>query len=150
DGSLSNLVNGVNSNIVGTTANPIDAHLGLLDYNGGPTQTIALFAGSPAIDAGPNSNAPPTDQRGLPRIVNGIIDIGAYEVQNTVNQTPTVASPASANPSSVTGTSTNLSVLGADDGGEANLTYTWSLLSGPAPVFFSSNGSNASKNATAT
>jgi hypothetical protein len=39
--------------------------------------------GSPAIDAGDNTNAPTWDQRGpgYPRIVNGIIDIGAFEVQ---------------------------------------------------------------------
>ena len=66
-----------------------------------------------------------------------------------VNNPPTVASPASASPSSVTGTTTNLSVLGADDGGEANLTYTWSA-SPPGGVSFSANGTNAAKNATAT
>ncbi|HSH92865.1 MAG TPA: hypothetical protein VK968_01830, partial [Roseimicrobium sp.] len=42
-----------------------------------------------------------------------------------VNQTPTVATVASATPSVVTGTTTALSALGADDGGEANLVYTW-------------------------
>ena len=45
-------------------------------------------------------------------------------VQVTTGQ-PTVATPATANPSPVTGTTTNLSVLGADAGGEAALTYTW-------------------------
>ena len=53
--------------------------LGLLANNGGPTETHALLPGSPAIDTGDNTNAPPTDQRGFTRIVNGIIDIGAYE-----------------------------------------------------------------------
>src|SRR5205085_11652464 len=51
----------------------------------------------------------------------------------------------------VIGTTTSLSVLGADDGGEANLTYTWSLTgTPPASVGFSANGSNAAKNCTAT
>jgi hypothetical protein len=36
-----------------------------------------------------------------------------------------------------------------DDGGEANLRYTWTS-GGPAPVTFSANGSNAAKNVTAT
>jgi hypothetical protein len=60
-----------------------DPVLGPLADNGGPTQTIALLPGSPAIDAGDNTNAPEWDQRGegFPRIVNGIIDIGAFEVQ---------------------------------------------------------------------
>src|SRR5262249_52383561 len=66
------------------------------------------------------------------------------------NQAPTVANAAAATPNPVTGTTTNLSVLGADDGGEANLRYTWTLSSGPAPVSFSVNDSNAAKNTTAT
>ena len=67
------------------------------------------------------------------------------------NQAPTVATSASANPSTVNGTTTSLSVLGADDGGEANLTYTWaSAGSPPAAVGFSANASNAAKSTTAT
>jgi hypothetical protein len=54
-----------------------------LKNNGGPTPTIALQNGSPAIDAGdPNFTPPPYfDQRGpgFPRVVNGRIDIGAFE-----------------------------------------------------------------------
>ena len=38
---------------------------------------------------------------------------------------PTVATAAAATPATVTGTTTALSVLGADDAGESNLTYTW-------------------------
>jgi WD40 repeat protein len=62
--------------------NPIIAPL---VYNGGPTQTMALLPGSPAIDSGTNQNAPEWDQRGpgYPRIVNGTIDRGAFEVQAT-------------------------------------------------------------------
>ncbi len=67
----------------------------------------------------------------------------------TTNQGPTVATPASATPNPVTGKTTALSVLGADDGGAGNLTYTWSA-SGPAPVSYSANGTNAAQNATAT
>src|SRR5438094_4354020 len=55
--------------------------LGPLQDNGGFTFTHALLCGSPAIDAGDNTDAPETDQRGLPRIFNGVIDIGAYENQ---------------------------------------------------------------------
>ena len=41
----------------------------------------------------------------------------------------------------------DLSVLGADDGGEPNLTYTWATTgTPPAAVTFSANGTNASKN----
>jgi hypothetical protein len=61
----------------------VDPLLGPLQDNGGPTWTRALLPGSPAIDAGDNTNAPAWDQRGpgFPRIVNGTIDIGAFEVQ---------------------------------------------------------------------
>jgi hypothetical protein len=52
---------------------------------------MALLPGSPAIDAGDNNNAPAYDQRGpgFPRIVNGAIDIGAFELQ-TPSTTPVV------------------------------------------------------------
>jgi hypothetical protein len=61
----------------------VDARLGPLQDNGGPTFTHALLADSPAIDGGDNTGAPEWDQRGpgFWRIVNGFIDIGAFEVQ---------------------------------------------------------------------
>jgi hypothetical protein len=57
--------------------------LGPLQDNGGPTFTHALLPGSPAIDAGDNTGAPDFDQRGdgFLRVVNDIVDIGAFEVQ---------------------------------------------------------------------
>ncbi len=63
----------------------VDPQLGPLADNGGPTQTMALLPGSPAIDAGDNTDAPEWDQRGegFPRVVGGTIDIGAFEVQTT-------------------------------------------------------------------
>jgi hypothetical protein len=72
------------TDLVGTADFPIDPKLGPLQDNGGPTFTMALLPDSPAIDAGDNAFAPgPFDQRGpgFPRIVNGTIDIGAFEVQ---------------------------------------------------------------------
>ena len=59
--------------------------LGPLQDNGGPTFTHALLPGSTAIDAGDNSGAPATDQRGVlrPQDANrdlvATVDIGAYE-----------------------------------------------------------------------
>jgi hypothetical protein len=72
-----------------------------------------------------------------------------YVIPGPSNPTPTVVNPASASPSVITDKTTNLSVLGDDDGGEANLTYAWSA-TGPVAVAFSTNGSNASKNTVAT
>jgi hypothetical protein len=76
----------------------------------------------------------------------------SFSPTTAANQAPTVAAAASANPSSVNGTTTNLSVLGADDGGESNLKYTWvatAVPAGAAPTF-SANGTNAAKNTTVT
>ncbi len=68
------------------------------------------------------------------------------------NAGPTVATAASAGSGTVTGTSTTLSVLGADDGGENGLTYTWSATNVPAGASpaFSANGTNGAKNTTVT
>lgn len=65
------------------------------------------------------------------------------------NQSPTIAVAASADPDPVTGTTTALSVLGADDAGEGALVYTWTA-SGPAAVTFGPNGTNGAKASTAT
>lgn len=56
-----------------------DPLLQALADNGGPGWTMALGAGSPAIDAGVPAGAPAEDQRGEPR--DGSPDIGAYEAQ---------------------------------------------------------------------
>jgi hypothetical protein len=63
---------------------------------------------------------------------------------------PRVATAPTATPETVTATTTKLSVLGADDGAESALTYTWSVASGPAAVSFSANGTNGAKDTTAT
>jgi predicted outer membrane repeat protein len=79
----SGIVNGVNGNIAGGNGNPvINPLLGPLQNNGGPTQTMALLPGSPAIGKANNSKAPATDQRGLPRLdeLGELTDIGAFEL----------------------------------------------------------------------
>jgi hypothetical protein len=76
-GGLTGLTNTV-------VANPL---LGPIAGNGGLTPTMAITTTSPAYNAGdPNvSGAPATDQRGpgFARVVDGRIDIGAYEIQPT-------------------------------------------------------------------
>jgi CSLREA domain-containing protein len=83
----------------GTPFNPMLDPNGLQD-NGGPTKTIALLCGSPAIDKG-TANGLTTDQRdtGFPRVIDDSfipnasggdgVDIGAFEL--TVCNHPPVA-----------------------------------------------------------
>jgi hypothetical protein len=59
--------------------NDTDPKLGTLGNYGGPTLTIPLLIGSPAIDAADSVSCPATDQRGLPRPYGPACDIGAFE-----------------------------------------------------------------------
>jgi CSLREA domain-containing protein len=62
------------NNLIG--GNPLLAALG--DYDG-PTATMAVLPGSPAIGGGTSAGAPTFDQRGQPR--SGHVDIGAFQSQ---------------------------------------------------------------------
>ena len=100
-----------------------DPKLGALTNNGGPTQTMALSTGSTAIDAGGNSlavdasgNPLLSDQRGMIRIINGTVDIGAYEYNSYVDSTPPwVASASGATITTSGGTAENFNVTYADN-----------------------------------
>ena len=71
------------------------------------------------INVGPGANA----------VVNGIF------FGSTLAAGPTVSTSAAASPSSVTGTTAGLRVLGADPSyPESDLTYTWSTTSAPTGV----------------
>jgi hypothetical protein len=72
-----------------------DPLLDPLQDNGGPTFTHALLHGSPAIDAGNNTGAPDTDQRGTPRPQGTTCDIGAYELTQSSVTTATGTGTAS-------------------------------------------------------
>lgn len=124
--------------------------LGPLQDNGGPTSTRALLPGSPALDAGDNTDAPPFDQRGLARIVDGngdgtaTIDIGAYEIQTAL---PGNIPPVAVNDSYSTNEDTALTVpapgvLGNDNDANGN-PLTAVRVSGPAhgTLTLNSNGS---------
>ena len=66
--------------------------LAALANNGGPTPTMALLAGSPAIDQGSAVAGVATDQRGFSRVVDftSILnsgdgsDIGAFELEDEI------------------------------------------------------------------
>ena len=93
NGDGSTFVNGVDNNIVGTFAVPIDPLLGPMTNNGGVSNTRALPIGSPAVDAGSNILVPVGilyDQRGSPyvRFSDSIlpvrVDMGAFELQQAI------------------------------------------------------------------
>lgn len=80
--------NNPNGDLVGASFARVSPLLGPLQNNGGPTKTRALLPGSAAIDAGDNcvvavggclTTPLTTDQRGVSRVVNSTVDIGAYE-----------------------------------------------------------------------
>ncbi len=84
--------------------------LGPLASNGGPTQTMALPAGSPAVDAIPAATSGctgTTDQRGTTRPQGTGCDIGAYELVQSGSGTPSV--PTGLTVTGTTATSVSLS-----------------------------------------
>lgn len=111
---------------------------GLAD-NGGPTPTIALEAGSPAIDQGHSAAGEATDQRGytrpvdIPSIPDAVggdgADVGAYEAQ--IPQATITAGPAEG--STTTETEPTLQF----DADEAGATFICAV-DGGAPVACSS------------
>jgi len=102
------------SDLSGSAVAPLDPKLAdTATLNGGPTKTLALLSGSPAIDAGDNTRCalplPPAagpngagnvDQRGVSRSqsAGGQCDIGAYEVASAPSAVHVTSSP---NPATV-------------------------------------------------
>jgi hypothetical protein len=110
DHSILGLVSrGINVTDLGGTINSTTPGVLALADNGGPTMTMALDPTSVAIDAGPDPVATFTgngfDQRGTPfvRVVNGTVDIGAFEVQA---DPPPTSSTTSSSTTSTTSTTT--------------------------------------------
>jgi hypothetical protein len=89
--------------------------LGPLQNNGGPTQTMALLAGSPALNAGDPDQLGVADQRGVVR--SGGVNIGAYQASATAF---VLTAPATA----TAGTPFDLTVTAVDPFGQTALGYT--------------------------
>src|SRR5262249_21460614 len=91
---------------------PMLYHLPSGDYHDVTTGSNGGYSAGPGFDLVTGLGTP---------IANRVVaDLVGSSSSN--NQAPTVATPASAAPSLVTGTTTTLSVLGSDDGGAGNLT----------------------------
>ena len=68
------------NDLIGTAANPINPLLAPLGFYGGPTPTMPLSPGSPAIGKGARLSNDATDQRGF--ALAGPPDIGAFQTQS--------------------------------------------------------------------
>jgi hypothetical protein len=76
---------GVAGPLNGTPSAPLAPGLESLAWNGGPTRTMRLAAGSLALNAGlASAYSPSTDQRGYPRIAGTAPDLGALEMEAAV------------------------------------------------------------------
>ena len=87
-GTVATVVSGGHNLVQDDSCNPVasdiidaNAEIGPLADNGGPTQTHALLAGSPAIDAGDDAACPAIDQRGVARPQGSHCDTGSVEQQ---------------------------------------------------------------------
>ena len=85
--NLFGLASGCPTDAPGGDVETADAMLGPLADNGGPTETHALLAGSPAIEAGDTTET--ADQRGMSRAQGADDDIGAFEYRGPLVVTRT-------------------------------------------------------------
>ncbi len=86
-------------------------------------------------------------------VLAGTLDILSWTYSTAVAPPANLAHTVTAAASTgvVTGTAVALTAVGSDDGGAANLSYTWSVAgTPPAAVGFSANGTNAARQSTAT
>jgi hypothetical protein len=137
----------VGTDLTGTAAAPRDPGLAALGDYGGPTPTMALLPGSPALDAGSNALIPAglaTDQRGFARVSGAAVDIGAFEVQAPI------LSPATL-PDGTYGTAyTSLPLTVAEEPGGAGGPYAFAVTAGALPAGLSLDGTDGALSGTPT
>jgi hypothetical protein len=92
----------------------VDPLLGPLQNNGGPMQTVALLAGSPALNAGDPAQLGVPDQRGVVR--SGGVNIGAYQASAS---TFVITAPATV----TAGTPFDMTAKAVDTFGQTALGY---------------------------
>jgi hypothetical protein len=122
-----------------------DSHVSAVVPSGSGTVDVRVQSG---VVAGQDSSnfTSPIFGYGL----SSVTSADKFTYGTPTNQPPTVSTTASASPNPVSAKSTQLNVLGSDDGGEANLVYTWIATTKPSgsSLHYSSNGTNASKSTT--
>ncbi len=121
----------------------VNPALGPLAANGGPTETDALLAGSPAIGGAVSGTCPPSDQRGVPR--PAACDAGAFQTV-PADVGISVSGPASA----TVGTPVSFTLTVTDNGPGSATGVTVSDTLPPGTTFFSSSSSQGSCSGTST
>jgi len=152
DTGLSDISNGSNGNKVGTAAVPLNPSLNALANNGGPTKTHRLLWFSPAVNAGGNDLARDQvgalltkDQRGtgFARVVNGTVDIGAFEANYVISTTAGTPQSALVN----TAFATNLQATVTESGTTlSGLSVTFTAPASGASGTFAGGGTTVSVN----
>jgi hypothetical protein len=133
----------VSSDLTGTAATPVNPLLNALNSYGGPTQTMALLPGSPAIDAGDSTapGLPSTDQRGFARISGAAVDIGAYEVQLPTLSPATLAD-------GTYGAAYSQTLTATEEPGGAGGPFTLAVTAGTLPPGLSLDGTSRTLSGT--
>jgi hypothetical protein len=108
----------VSSDLTGTSALPLDPLLAHLGDFGGPTQTMALLPGSPALNAGDPNQLGVADQRGVLR--SGGVNIGAFQASASAF---VLTAPATV----TAGTPFDVTVTAVDIFGQTAAGYTGTL-----------------------
>jgi hypothetical protein len=103
------------TDLVGTSAHPLDPRLGPLQDNGGAIPTIAVLPGSPAINAGDPTFLNMADQRGVVR--TGGVNIGAYQASASTFRMAALPS------SLIAGTPISFSITASDLYGNTAIGY---------------------------
>nr|WP_303652440.1 choice-of-anchor Q domain-containing protein [Paludisphaera mucosa] len=99
-----------------------DPLLGPLADNGGPTWTMALLPGSPAVDAGAAVTGVAVDQRGVTRPKGAAPDIGAYEAEARTPAFEALAAPTIVYATAATVLSGRIAAGGLIPAGEVAIT----------------------------
>jgi parallel beta-helix repeat protein len=120
-----------------------DPLLAPLADNGGPTLTMALTTGSPALEAGDDANCPETDARGVLRPQGAHCDIGAVEMEEMLE--PTRTGTATLTP---TGTETETPT--PTPSGTPTMTETATPTGTPSPTETATETPSATETPTAT
>ncbi|MBI2480128.1 MAG: hypothetical protein HYV60_16310, partial [Planctomycetia bacterium] len=139
---------------IGSDQQNVNPLLNALANNGGFTNTHALQAASPAINAGSATNAPLIDQRSYLRNV-GAVDVGAYEYGATPLILPGITvSAISGNTTEAGGTATFTIVLDSAPNADVTIGLTSSDTTegavGVGSVTFTSDNWNTPQTVTVT